>query len=123
MQNANISELQPQLLWKHFQKICSIPHPSYHTDALSEYIINFGKSLGYETRTDKTGNILIRKPSSPGYESAPTIALQAHIDMVPQKNKDTAHYFEIDPIDIYIDNEWITPKKRTVAEENGMGAA
>lgn len=65
---SSITSLQPQAVWKHFDAICRIPHPSGHLDAIADYIINFGQSLGLETIHDKAGNVLIRKPATPGME-------------------------------------------------------
>ena len=95
----DIRQLQPQALWKHFQAICETPHPSHHMEAITKLMTDFGKSLGLETLVDKTGSILIRKPATSGMENRTPVILQAHVDMVPQKNSDKKHTFETDPIE------------------------
>lgn len=116
---------QPQGLWKCFHDLTQIPRPSGHTQALQAFLVNYGKSLGLETLQDEIGNVLIRKPASPGMENHPGVILQGHMDMVPQKNSDSAHDFEKDPIRAYVEenNEWVTADGTTLGADNGIGVA
>ncbi len=110
-------------MWQFFDKICSIPHPSKHEEALAQYIIGWAKEQGLDVRRDPTGNVFIKKPATPGMEHKKAVVLQAHIDMVPQKNEDTDHDFAKDPIQPYIDGEWVTAKGTTLGADNGIGMA
>lgn len=121
--SGNLNSLNPALLWKHFEKICSIPHPSRKEKQLAEYIISIGKANNLETVQDKFGNVVIRKPATPGYENRKTAVLQGHLDMVAEKNADVAHDFEKDPIIPYIDGDWVKAKGTTLGADNGIGAA
>ena len=121
--HSEISSLSPAPLWQFFDKICSIPHPSKHEEALAQYIVDWAKEQGLDVRRDPTGNVFIKKPATPGMENKKGVVLQAHIDMVPQKNEDTDHDFTKDPIQPYIDGEWVTAKGTTLGADNGMGMA
>ena len=121
--HSEISNLSPAPIWQFFDKICSIPHPSKHEEALAQYIISWAKEQGLDVRRDPTGNVFIKKPATPGIENKKGVVLQAHIDMVPQKNEDTVHDFTKDPIQPYIDGEWVTAKGTTLGADNGMGMA
>ncbi|HDS3816168.1 TPA: M20/M25/M40 family metallo-hydrolase, partial [Morganella morganii subsp. morganii] len=120
---SELSQLFPQPLWDIFAKICSIPHPSYHEEQLAAHIIEWAKEKEFHVERDSVGNILIRKPASKGLENRKAVVLQAHLDMVPQKNNDTAHDFEKDPIQPYIDGDWVTAKGTTLGADNGIGMA
>ncbi len=120
---SEISQLSPQALWQHFDQLCAIPHPSKHEEASAAHIIAFAKSLDLEVCRDKTGNIIIKKPATAGMENRKGVVLQAHVDMVPQKNEDTEHDFLTDPIQPYIDGEWVTAKGTTLGADNGIGVA
>ncbi|MFZ7231051.1 aminoacyl-histidine dipeptidase [Avibacterium avium] len=120
---SEIQQLQPTLLWKWFDQICAIPHPSYHEEALANFIVNWAKEKQFFVERDEVGNILIRKPASAGMENRPTVVLQAHLDMVPQANEDTQHDFQKDPIQPYIEGEWVTAKGTTLGADNGIGLA
>lgn len=121
--NKDLTCLQPKEVWKHFSEICAIPHPSRHEEKIREYIIEFAKAHGLEYHIDKAHNILVRKPATKGMESRKGIVLQAHLDMVPQKNGDKVFDFEKDAIEAYIDGEWVTANGTTLGADNGMGAA
>ncbi|MCW8332852.1 aminoacyl-histidine dipeptidase [Vibrio paucivorans] len=121
--HSEISNLSPAPLWQFFDKICSIPHPSKHEEALAQYIVSWATEQGLEVRRDPTGNVFIKKPATAGMENKKGVVLQAHIDMVPQKNEDTDHDFTTDPIQPYIDGEWVTAKGTTLGADNGMGMA
>ncbi|CAM3881969.1 aminoacyl-histidine dipeptidase [Avibacterium gallinarum] len=120
---SEIQQLQPTLLWKWFDQICAIPHPSYHEEALANFIVNWAKEKQFFVERDEVGNILIRKPATKGMENRPSVVLQAHLDMVPQANEDTPHNFQTDPIQPYIEGEWVTAKGTTLGADNGIGLA
>lgn len=120
---SELSQLSPQPLWDIFAKICSIPHPSYHEEQLAEYIVGWAKEKGFHVERDQVGNILIRKPATAGMENRKPVVLQAHLDMVPQKNNDTRHDFTKDPIQPYIDGEWVKARGTTLGADNGIGMA
>ncbi|MET1281218.1 aminoacyl-histidine dipeptidase [Vibrio navarrensis] len=121
--HSEISSLSPAPLWQFFDKICSIPHPSKHEEALAQYIVTWATEQGLEVRRDPTGNVFIKKPATAGMENKKGVVLQAHIDMVPQKNEDTDHDFTRDPIQPYIEGEWVTAKGTTLGADNGIGMA
>ena len=104
---ADIRELNPKALWRNFYRITQVPRPSGKKDEIGRFLVDFGKSLGLETLQDEVGNVLIRKPATPGMEGRKPVILQAHMDMVPQKNSDVAHDFERDPITALVDGEWV----------------
>ena len=118
-----LENLEPKALWAIFEDICSIPHPSKKEAKIIEFAKNFGEKLGLETIVDHIGNVIIRKPATPGMEDRQGIILQGHLDMVPQKNNDTVHDFEKDPIQPVIDGEWVKAKGTTLGADNGIGAA
>lgn len=123
MAKKDIRQLEPKQVWQNFYDICQVPHPSGKKDEIAAFLENFGKSLGLETLTDEIGNVLIRKPASKGMEDRKTVILQAHMDMVPQKNNNVKHDFEKDPIDAYIDGDWVTARDTTLGADNGIGVA
>ncbi|TNH06149.1 aminoacyl-histidine dipeptidase [Testudinibacter sp. TR-2022] len=118
-----IKQLQPTLLWQWFQQICDIPHPSYQEEQLAEHIVAWAKQQQLWVERDQVGNILIRKAATAGMQNRKKVALQAHLDMVPQKNEGTAHDFSTDPIKPYIDGEWVTAENTTLGADNGIGLA
>ena len=118
-----IKELDPQIVWKNFYALTQIPRPSKHEELAVEYIYNWGIENGLETIKDEVGNIIIRKPATPGCEGMKGVILQGHIDMVPQKNADTVHDFEKDPIKTWIDGDWVKAKGTTLGADNGLGLA
>ena len=101
--SKDIRDLEPKLLWKHFYALTQVPRPSKHEDAIQNFMMEFGQDLGLETIKDETGNIIIKKPATPGMEDRKTVVLQGHLDMVPQKNSDKVHDFVNDPIEAYVD--------------------
>lgn len=120
---SNLKGIEPAAVWKHFESLTDIPRPSKKELKAAEFVKEFGEKLGLETIMDETGNVIIKKPATPGYEDRQGIILQGHIDMVPQKNNDVDHDFENDPIDAYIDGEWVTAKGTTLGADNGIGVA
>ena len=117
-----ISALNPQLVWKHFYALTRIPRPSGHTAAVAQYLVEFGKKIGVEAFIDNAGNVVMRKPATPGFENLETAILQAHMDMVPQP-LDGPHNFETDPIDTHIEGEWVYANGTTLGADDGMGVA
>jgi len=120
-----MKNLQPKGVWENFYSLTQIPRPSGKKKEVAEFLLNYGKSLGLQSEQDEIGNVLIRKPASPGYENHPGVILQGHMDMVPQKNNDTQHDFEKDPIRAYIEHnqEWVTADGTTLGADNGIGVA
>ncbi|MBC8343355.1 MAG: aminoacyl-histidine dipeptidase [Bacteroidetes bacterium] len=121
--NNEILNLQPKELWKHFYSLTQIPRPSKKEERIIEFIKKFGEDLGLETIVDKTGNVIIKKPATPGMEDKLGVVLQGHLDMVPQKNSDKVHDFEKDPIETIVDGEWVRANGTTLGSDNGMGVA
>ncbi|CAA2931261.1 Cytosol non-specific dipeptidase [Arsenophonus endosymbiont of Bemisia tabaci Q2] len=117
---SELSQLSPQPLWDIFAQICAIPHPSGHKEGLGSYIIQWAESKKFNVERDKVGNILIRKPATASLGNLRVVVLQAHLDMVPQKNSDTQHDFTQDPIRLYVDNEWVKAQSTTLGADNGL---
>ncbi|MFP4556887.1 MAG: aminoacyl-histidine dipeptidase [Bacteroidales bacterium] len=118
-----ILNLEPKALWKHFYSLTQIPRPSKHEQAAVDFVVKFGEEHGLETIVDEVGNVVIRKPATPGMENRKGIVLQGHLDIVPQKNSDKQHDFEKDPIEAYVDGDWVTANGTTLGADNGMGVA
>jgi len=118
-----LSNIAPIEVFRHFEKITQIPHGSGNEKALSDYILNFAKKLGLWAIQDETDTLIIRKPASAGYENSETVILQGHLDMVCEKNNDTVHDFLNDPLDLYIDEDWICAKGTTLGADNGIAIA
>lgn len=121
--SQEILKLEPKNLWKHFYSLTQIPRPSKKEEKIIAFMKNFGERLGLETIVDEVGNVIIKKPATPGMENRKGIILQGHLDMVPQKNSDKIHDFEKDPIEAYIDGEWVKANGTTLGSDNGMGVA
>lgn len=121
--SKEIVNLEPKALWENFYSLTQIPRPSKHEEKIQQFMVSFGKSLGLETEKDEVGNVIIRKPATPGMENRKGIVMQGHLDMVPQKNSDTKHDFENDPIDAWIDGEWVKARGTTLGADNGIGVA
>ena len=115
--------LAPQNVWKHFYGLTRVPRPSGFLAPVQQFLLDFAKSAGVEAVKDEAGNIIMRKPATPGMEDCKGVILQAHMDMVPQKNNDTVHDFKKDPIETYIDGEWVKARGTTLGSDNGMGVA
>jgi dipeptidase D len=116
-----INQLFPQPLWHWFEQICAIPHPSGHEAALSQHIQAWAGQRDLKVVEDHVGNLIIRKPATAGMEDRKTVVLQAHLDMVPQKNADKLHDFLTDPIEPWIDGEWVKATGTTLGSDNGIG--
>ena len=120
---SDIAKLQPQGLWQIFDGLCAIPRPSKHEEKVSAWIQGWAKEQGLTVKEDKVGNLIISKAATPGMEDRKGVILQAHMDMVPQKNADTQHDFLTDPIRPYIDGDWVTAEGTTLGADNGIGLA
>ena len=119
----NITELKPSLIWGIFDQITKVPRPSKKEGKIHDFLVNFAKEHGLAYKTDEIGNVAMFKPATPGCENAPRVVLQGHMDMVCEKNNDVVHDFENDPIETYIDGEWVRAKGTTLGADNGIGMA
>lgn len=119
----NKNELKPSCVFEHFARINEIPRPSKHEEKIIEYLKDFGYKRNLETIADKTGNVIIRKKASKGYENRKTLILQSHMDMVCEKLVDVDIDFENDPIETYVDGEWLKAKGTTLGADDGIGCA
>ncbi len=118
-----IAKLEPQCIWKNFYALTQVPRPSGHLERIQQFLLDFGKQASVEAFKDPAGNIVFRKPATPGMENRKGVILQAHMDMVPQKTPDSTHNFETDPIQPWIDGEWVKAKNTTLGADNGLGVA
>lgn len=116
-------DLRPAVVFHYFDEVCQVPRPSKKEEKIRAYLLDFAKKHNLEAKTDEAGNVLIKKAASAGMENLKTVILQSHIDMVCEKNKDTEHNFETDPIQTYIDGEWLRAKGTTLGADNGIGVA
>ncbi len=119
----SIKDLQPTIVWNNFYGLTRVPRPSKHEGKVQEYLLLWGKDHGVEVRRDETGNIIFTAPATPGFENRRGVILQGHMDMVPQKTGDSTHDFLKDPINAYVDGEWVTADRTTLGADNGMGLA
>jgi len=120
---SEIKNIQPTEVWSIFNQMLQIPRPSRHEDKIQDWAVKFGKDLGLETIKDEVGNVIIRKPATPGMENRKGVIFQGHLDMVPQKNSDKQHDFVTDPIEAYIDGDWVTANGTTLGADNGIGVS
>ena len=122
MNNA-LNSLQPAAVWQYFGQLMNIPRPSKHEAKVSAFLQEFGRQLNLETLADEVGNVLIRKPASKGYENAPGVCLQAHMDMVCEKNGDKEFDFLTQPIQAYLEDGWLIGDGTTLGADDGIGVA
>src|SRR5574344_3066381 len=120
---GEIKNLKPECIWRNFDALTQVPRPSGHLEKIQQFLLDFATTVGVEAFKDAGNNIVMRKPASPGMESKKGVILQAQIDMVPQKAPDSKHNFETDPIETYIDGEWVRAKGTTLGADDGMGVA
>lgn len=118
-----IKDLQPSLVWNNFYGLTRCPRPSKHEEIVRRHILDWAAERGIECFADETGNVIMRAPATPGYENRKGVILQGHMDMVPQKTGDTEHDFLTDPIETWIDGEWVKAKGTTLGADNGIGVA
>ena len=121
--NTDILKLQPAIVWQYFKEILEIPRPSKKEEKIISYLLKFGNEQNLETNQDEIGNVLIRKPATPGMENLKSVVLQSHIDMVCEKNSDKVHDFDNDPIESVIDGDWVTANGTTLGADDGIGIA
>src|SRR5690625_6461949 len=115
-----MEDLKKDRVFYYFSKIMEIPRPSGHEKEISDFLIATGKNLGLETYQDENLNVILKKDASKGYENAPKIAIQGHMDMVGAKSDDSDHNFLKDPIKAYIDGEYLKAKDTTLGADNGI---
>ena len=108
--SMEIKDLSPKHLWQHFAELNAVPRASKKEERVIAFMMDFGKRLGLETAKDAIGNVVIKKPATPGMENRQTVILQSHLDMVHQKNSDTVFDFDTQGIDMYVDNDWVDRK-------------
>ena len=118
-----IKDLSPREVWKHFEAVTQIPRPSGYMQEIQKFLLDWGKSIGVETWQDEVGNVIMRKPATPGFEDRKGIILQAHMDMVPQKTPDSKHDFYKDPIKTIVKGDWLYADDTTLGADNGIGVA
>ena len=123
MAESAIKGLSPELVWKRFYEITRVPRPSKKEEKIREHLRSFLKQQNISFNEDKAGNIVAKVPATAGYENSPTVVLQGHVDMVCEKNKDTKHDFDNDPIEIKREDGWITAEGTTLGSDNGIGVA
>jgi dipeptidase D len=119
----SIQNLEPRHLWNHFDHIRSIPRPSRHEEKIREHLLAWAKEHGFATRVDKAGNMVVTVPATKGHEKAPVLVLQAHMDMVCEKNADVSFDFSRDAIQLERDGDWLKAKGTTLGADNGIGLA
>lgn len=118
-----LANLEPARVWQHFEAICEIPRPSKKEEKILRYLIAFAEKHGLAWQQDKIGNLLITKPAAKGFENLASVVLQSHVDMVCEKNADTVHDFDRDPIVPRIDGEWVRGTGTTLGADDGIGIA
>jgi len=121
--SSPLSKLEPRLVWKNFDAIRQVPRPSKHEERIAEHVVGWGKSLGFETKRDGVGNVLVKVPATPGHEKAKTVVLQGHLDMVPEKNSDVEFDFEEDAIQVRVVGDHVYATGTTLGSDNGIGVA
>ncbi len=114
---------EPAALWRHFHALTQVPRPSNKEQKVLDFLLAFAHDLGLETEQDEVGNLLVRKPASPAYEDRPALLLQSHVDMVCEKNADVQHDFDNDPIQTWVDGQWLRAKGTTLGADDGIGVA
>ena len=119
----DIQNLKPECIWRNFYKLTQVPRPSGHLEKIQQFLLDFAREAGVEAFKDPADNIVMRKPATPGMENRKGVILQAHMDMVPQKTPESKHNFETDPIEPWIDGEWVKAKGTTLGADNGLGVA
>lgn len=120
---ADIKNLNPVEIWRNFDKLTQVPRPSGHLEKIQAYLLDWAKESGVEAFQDPAGNIVMRKPATPGMENRKGVIMQAHMDMVPQKAPDSKHNFETDPIETIIDGDWVRANHTTLGSDDGLGVA
>ncbi len=120
---SEIRNLHPKAIWENFYLLTQVPSPSGHLEKIQKFLLDWGKEKGVEAKLDDAGNVIMYKPATPGMEDCKIVMLQGHMDMVPQKTPDSPHNFETDPIETWIDGEWVKAKNTTLGADDGMAVA
>ncbi len=120
---TELTQLEPTSVWKHFAELCKIPRPSHHEQGVIDYIEGLADSLGLSHQIDPAGNLIVTKPATAGMENKLGIVIQGHMDIVAQKDNNLEHNFETDPIDAYVDGDWVTARGTTLGSDNGIGVS
>ena len=123
MENFVLKDLEPKSVYRFFEEMCRIPHGSGNTKAVSDWAVRFAKERGLPCRQDGMGNVVIWKKASPGYEDHPTAMIQGHLDMVCVKENGVEHDFEKDPLDLYIDGDWVKARGPSLGSDDGIAVA
>ena len=118
-----IQDLEPKGIWQNFYLLTQVPRPSGHLDKIQQFLLQWAKERDIEAFKDNAGNIIMRKPATPGMENRKMVTFEGHMDMVPQKAADSKHDFLTDPIETYIDGDWVKAKGTTLGSDDGMGVA
>jgi dipeptidase D len=118
-----VKDLKPNLLWNLFDQITKVPRPSKKESKIVQFLLDFAKNHALEVKKDEAGNVIILKPATPGKENLKTVILQSHVDMVCEKNSNINFNFETDPIQTYVDGEWVKAKGTTLGADDGIGVA
>lgn len=118
-----VRKLEPQSLWNHFADLNAVPRPSKKEERVIQFMVDFGKKLNLETIVDEVGNVIIKKPATPGMENRKIVVLQSHLDMVHQKNNGTEFNFDTQGIEMFVDGDWVKAKDTTLGADNGLGVA
>lgn len=121
--STEITALEPQAMWRHFANLNAVPRPSKKEERVIQFMLEFGKKLGLETMQDEIGNVIIKKPATPGLENRKTVLLQSHLDMVHQKNADTTFDFNSQGIDMFVEGDFVKARGTTLGADNGIGVA
>ena len=120
---SEIANLKPAAIWSNFHALTQVPRPSGHLEKVQQFLLDWAKEHNVEAFQDPAGNIVMRKPATPGYEDRKVVLLQAHMDMVPQKTPESTHNFETDPIETYIEDGWVHARGTTLGSDDGIGVA
>ena len=120
---SEIRNLQPKAIWENFYLLTQVPRPSGHLEKIQKFLLDWAKEKGVEAKLDDAGNVIMYKPATPGMENCKVVTLQGHMDMVPQKTPESPHNFETDPIETWIDGEWVKAKNTTLGADDGMAVA
>jgi dipeptidase D len=121
--STEVRNLEPKALWNNFADLNAVPRPSKKEERVVAFVKEFGQRLGLETIQDEIGNVIIKKPATPGMEDRKTVLIQSHVDMVHQKNADTDFDFNTQGIDMYVDGDWVKARGTTLGADNGIGVA
>ena len=120
---SEIANLKPEAIWRNFDALTKVPRPSGHLEKIQQFLLDWAKEHNVEAFLDPAGNIVMRKPATPGYEDRKGVLLQAHMDMVPQKTPESTHNFEADPIETYVEDGWVHARGTTLGADDGIGVA